>query len=217
MPSTRVSAAITRAHCARRLLDHQIQRGIVTGRAYDQWVEDARRAGLVTQTAFAAVRPQRDLTTTSSLITRMMTESDDRRECAQRAIDYLCQVTKSKAGHLFLRSVSGLDWVASAGGDDMEGVSDMAREAFESQLSLDHDSPTLLSDEATPDLDGATHAWVSEDSEPYATLVLRATVEGATHVVGVAMLGNLQTDQFDSSWIANALAIHLLKFCDLPS
>src|SRR5262249_6677143 len=55
------------ARCARRLLDHQTSRGIVTGRAYEQWVEDARRAGLVTQSAFAAVRPARDMTTTSTL------------------------------------------------------------------------------------------------------------------------------------------------------
>jgi hypothetical protein len=40
-------------------------------------------------------------------------------------------------------------------------------------------------------------------------------VDGATHVVGVAMLANLQTDPVESSWVANALASHLLKFCDV--
>jgi Protein kinase domain/AAA ATPase domain len=205
------------ARCARRLLDHQTSRGIVTGRAYEQWVEDARRAGLVTQSAFAAVRPVRDMVTNSTFITRMMTEVEDRSECAQRAIDYLCQVTKSPVGHLFLRTVSGLEWVASAGDDDaVEAVSDVARQAFEAQISLDHDSHTLLTEDAQLDLDGATQAWVSQQSDQYSTIVLRVPSDSETRVIGIAMLGNLATDQVESTWLASALAIHLAKFCDEP-
>jgi hypothetical protein len=205
------------ARCARRLLDHQTSRGIVTGRAYEQWVEDARRAGLVTQSAFAAVRPTRDMATNSMFITHMMTEVDDRTECAQRAIDYLCHVTKSPFGHLFLRTVSGLEWVASAGDDDaVEVVSNLARQAFEAQISLDHESQTILTEDAPFDLDGATQAWVSQQSEQYSTVVLRVPGDGETRVIGIAMLGNLATDQVESTWVGRGRALHHPKFFHEP-
>jgi hypothetical protein len=170
------------------------------GLGYERLVGEARRSGLVTQdAAFTS-------TSASSLssVTERMQLSNDRRECAQRAIDYLCEATSSRSGHLFLRVGGRLEWTASSGeGDPAAAIRDAAVATYESYVAL------MAS---ASDLDGATQGWAPTQTEHYTSVLLQVAPSGEPYVVGVAMLGVAQAS-VDVARVAGALAEQLVRFC----